>query len=510
MNKKTISCPNPDCGFPLPPDAKFCSECGTDIGGNPTEEKTEKDRPTSRAAATEIPPLEFKPSAERLTGQSSCLDLDVLYNVSQVFLEEVSFPFEFKFIPREDGITDVCIELEARGISGLIYRAPEKEFISGEEYSAEVEFRPPPGKHGIIPFTIFFGYQKNNQDRWYVAHHRHRIYRQNEPARKALLETLNVNIDNSIAVDNAGNAVDINVAREQRDNQLGKLLQELGGAPAKNLEDISLPPVYEALPLRECRPRHPVRLIKVQSVLASPPREAITDRLTLKIGPDRLLHLLDIPIIHLGRHRACDIVIRLMDEDVQAIPEKNLRISRFHCHIINEKGECRLVDLGINRRENSQKPSTHGVYLDHSRVPPGGALPLPLNKKFTVALAGDQVSDPTVFGFEGQIATCGAMGECRISLHEQCRPHEPANMILQRSDTIPETFVILWRLLALENLDDEVLRDSGDTYFFRHRGAFAYRRGAVASAQWGWLVPGKKISEFGGEIEVLPYTQFGS
>ena len=524
-------CPGDGCGFPIQPGEIFCPNCGREAAAGEPESgpATDKDRNTPVVQASggegdaaepemveECGGMETAEPAEekvflttpaRSGKKSRCPDFEVYYNVNRVFLEETYSPFELKLIPRAEGITCVSIEVEARGIARQSYTAPEAEFIPGEAYEAGIEFRLARGCHGIIPFTFFLGYRKDDADHWFVAHTKHTVHRQNEPARK-ILDSLQINVNSSVAIDNRGNAVDVNVSRRESEKLEG-ITRALAGQPAKTIQDIDIPASYELISLRKCRPRRSLVTDHFR-LSASPPPQAITNRLTIGLKGRQFIHLLDLPAVQLGKHRLCDIVTRRMTPEGETAGLVNSRLSRFHCRIVFEGGWGRVLDLAADPRGKTARPSTNGVFLDGHRVEPGRGSDLPRGRNFILSLAGADGSGDSAFGLVGRIFTCRTMGRCRGELHDPCREDEPACLFLKRTDGLPEIFIVLRRFCALAVLDSPIPPEWREVCLFRARGAFGWLLRNANPPRHGWLAEGRNLTELAPPGQVRGYRQFGA
>jgi hypothetical protein len=266
---------------------------------------------------------------------------------------------------------------------------------------------------------------------------------------------------------------------------------------AEELRQLKIPKVWNRLCLADQGEPQPPEI-------GEPPLSARQGRLTLEAADGRLLHLIHAQgRVHVGRNRRCDIVTWFMTPDgSERLDDRSANISKFHCRLEEAAGKWMVCD------GNGERRSTCGTFLNGSEVPATGGRALPMDEPFTLWLAGRKPDDPKVFRFEGRLWTCAALGRCKMALHRECKPLEPACLILKRTDGIPETFLLLWRFCPVEAIDESMTEKLGMDCIFRHRNAYAVCAGKDEKA-YAWLVPGAHAGQADSGVEVSLYRQFG-
>jgi len=460
--------------------ATFCENCGCDLAEDLAE--TEANPPAPRKApAREEPghiekPREKSRSDASLKLTSHCPDLDVRYNVNRIFVEGLVLPFEFRVTPGVEGITDLCLEIEARKGHKISEHPPEYP-VRGEEIHVPVAFQSPAGLHGKVPFRIYVGYKRNGTPHWFTATNSHKVFRAREKAQK-VIDTLVLDLKNEAAQGHAG---DIQI--HQRIDNL-EALRPREDNPAADLKNVDLPPAWAPLNLRRCRrklDREAPGLRK--QALPAPPDAARQSGVTLSIGDCRV-HFLAESKVTLGRSRDCDVVTRITRSDGREPRDPNLRIGRYHCRIEMDRRTCKVVDRAWYPDKKEDRTSTCGIFVDNHRVSPGGQT-FPANQKCTLSLTGPDARDKNTFGFEITCMTCAFVCNTLSPCFERDDPAALACVSMKRCDSVKERIVLLRSCCRLSTLDAAW----GDVLIRRLDGAFS----AQTPAGHEWLTPGRMV-----------------
>ncbi len=436
-----------------------------------------------------------KEAIEKLKG--GCPDLQIEYNANAVFLQGNSCPFLFRVKPLSKNIESISIYIDAEEvITAPLCVETEEELESGVEIdNICINFKPV-GAQGRIGFKLYFSYEKDGEEFWYIERKDHWIFPADESIGK-VAETLNLKIENIAkdVADQGGVSVNLN---------------ELIRRPAENLIAVlqNYEPRWEELNLRKCR-KKPVRVSKLASLpkhflsgISSSPPSIKKLKITLFHGNFRT-HLISGNTLKLGKNRRWnDIVARNLDPEerwtIDELKRRNKPISRGHCEIIYE-GSCISIRNGQDYPGEGLHEPAAGTFLQNKRIT--GKKQLPANCDFELSLGG--VSGRGGFGvlaFNCRVYTYDA-------LMEHCHgfafnPDDPVCMVLNRVDDIPEKYVLIFRLCSLKDIFPGYQGD-GCVYMDTDN------LGMLVEGETRSLLPGRDILINGKTIEISTYRQFG-
>ena len=233
--------------------------------------------------------------------------------------------------------------------------------------------------------------------------------------------------------------------------------------------------------------------------VSQPPVEALTDRLTLEVE-GRLVHLVSGMRVTMGRHRSNRIATRVFEPDGPVMSQQSLRISKFHCTVEMEDDVFVIRDGGMDA-SGMFSPSSGGVFFNGSVV--NGSLRVPavkLPRQTSLGLAGS-LSEPF---FKLAVSSCrfdpSQCSRCEDRIAAWCRRGRVPALVLNRTDHVQETFVLLWSCLDL----GQVVPSLQGLTVRHERGGYAWR----SVHDTGWLKPGR-YQVVGTEIRVKPFQQYG-
>lgn len=536
--------PCPECGCPVGPDERFCQcgwerEEGEERGAKSEERQEERgvwsdENDPSKAGAmsllysgaaaqpgppdpqphsgcdtgsdTPSPPalrssLFAPPSAQQTTNHESqttlpsdCDDFRLEYNQARIFLVGSVSSFNFRLTPvGEDAkkIREIELHVESPGYlpDPLVKPSHSPRLQKGRFVGINLNMVPE--QDGIdIGGEVYLRYRKGTRRLAFCATFEWDTYPPSVAADK-VVENLSVRIGNvSATADRAGDAP---VILRFLDN-----IRSSGRySKAEELRQLKIPKVWNSLCLADQGEPQPPEI-------GEPPLSARQGRLTLEAPDGHLLHLIHTQgRVHVGRNRRCDIVTWFMTTDgSERLEDRSENISKYHCRLEKAAGKWMVCD------GNGERSSSYGTFLNGSEVPATGGRALPMDEPFTLWLAGRKPNDPKVFRFEGRLWTCAALGRCKMALHRECKPLEPACLILKRTDGIPETFLLLWRFCPVEAIDESMKDTLGMACIFRHRNAYAVSEGRDEKA-YAWLIPGAHAGAADSGVEVGLFRQFG-
>jgi hypothetical protein len=415
-------------------------------------------------------------------------DLRIEYNIARIFVEGLIVPFDFRITPLVDGIEDVTIEIEI-GEAHPLAECPPEVWARGEPIEIAVRYQAPEGVVGLVPFRIYIGHAKGGQQVWRTFTPKHQVYRKRERV-AGVIHSINVDFSRTVNVDRS-HAWDIHESDQIADFKNAiNALHERGDNPAADFEHIALPPVWGAVTLRKCRRR-------VGPPQRTPPPASRVAALTLETA-GRLLHVIAGDELTVGRHRACTIVARLFDHEGQ-FAEESRWVSKSHCCIQRSGDRCMLVNESIDLETRARLPvPNNGTAIDGAVVSYGNTVELPVDRVFKLALARKGLGQPFVFTFQARIWTCGTLAATSPKCGCRRTPSELACLVLERTDGIPESFLVLWQFCPVRF----VAPAFGDFCICREKGAFAIKYGARCE----WLMPGMRTL---GNVAVRKFSQWG-
>jgi len=489
------------CGWPLGPEARFCENCLKEI--NTTSEisdlaTTVADETVSDSVPEQLTQSDPLPLSDPLpipsiftavlsdtASGTHCPHLNVLYNTCRVFVEGITAPFEFRVTPKSDNLSELCIEIR-RSDNLIEHYEPEWDLVKNHEMHIPIAFCAPTGIHGIEVFDIYIGYKIGNDQYWYLAKKKHKIFRAQDKAGSVIKE-INIQFSNALTQGHAGDA------RINQQIGLDKVIQP--DDPAKDFEHIDLPPRWEPLLLSKCHYKPAKSAANLHATIQMPPPpEALRQRLTLR-GDNLYLHLLADTEIQLGRNRNCDIVTRHPDNQ----HEVNKKISRYHCRLEMRNNHCVLIDKGWDSEKKAFRHSTGGTYINNKKNPEGKSVEMTPDAHAVISLGDSPANDPNVFALDVHLWTCGRMETGMISCQGKCEPHDLACLTLHRHGEVAELFVLLWKHFSLSKFDSRFC----NICVCRRDNAFLMQ----SNNHCQWLTTGATLHLPNGIVKVEEYNQ---
>jgi hypothetical protein len=392
-----------------------------------------------------------------------------------------------RLTPLAEGVEHIRVWLKPNGISQVVehpfnWQNPKLGVSRG------INLPIHPTSHGAFSAAVYFGLTKDGNTHMYETEVCLVVYPAGSST-KQIAEKITFTINNDIK---AGHAADIRVHQDAAE-AMGKLVQT---GQAHSIEELlnllhSKPPAFHRLSLYESA-------WNLDNTLPPPPPAALATRMTVSVG-NRLAHLIAGSRVTLGKNRANQIVTRLFEPSGEALPERNARISKFHCTLEFAEGQC-VVHDGVRTESGMMQASSCGVFWQGRAVKGSerfSADHFPATA--TLGLAG-VVADACDFGLKAQscffdTARCAS---CRGNDGQLCHRGKTPVVILRRRDAVPEVYALMWSCLDLGN----VLPECAGVTVCHERGAFAWRSAGAS----GWLVPGARV---GAGIEVKEFKQYG-
>ncbi|MEI6515087.1 MAG: FHA domain-containing protein [bacterium] len=502
MNDGSSCCPK--CNWPLDgAGACFCPNCGGDLASAPASPAEDKAGGTLRAppdaarrSASTGGGLDYRGNDTHgsvISGDLDGLDLEILYNVSRLFVEGLEMPFQFRITPLRGDVADLCIEIRRRQTvpRGEILVARDEPAwicVQGKTMDNPVGFRPEPGSAGHVTFDIYIGYQSAGVRKWFTARKTHTIFQPKAQADSVVRE-LNIQFHNELSQGHAGDA---------QVHQTLHGIENLIHAKKDYVEDfrgVDVPELWVRLPLARCQYKP---MTGERTGMGQPPAAAVQSRISLR-GDSGTVHLLSGSRLTLGRNRENDLMTRVTLADGTAPAKPNERISRYHGQIQLHDNRCTLVDKGWDPVAKVSKPSAMGLMLDNQVVPRGQSVNLPLDRAFTITLAPAGQQQDDVYVLNGRVWTCGAIGGgagCR----KLYPAHEPAGLVLQARDKPQEAYVLLWAYLPLSR----IFSHWGEGCICRAGDAFMLG----ADGRCEWLIPGHTVPVAPGKsMKIMNYRE---
>ncbi|MEI7899121.1 MAG: FHA domain-containing protein [bacterium] len=395
----------------------------------------------------------------------------------------------FRLTPLVEGVQHVRVWLKPNGISQVVehpFNWPNPKLGVPRGINLPVH----PMNHGAFSASVYFGLTKDGKTTTYETEVCLFVYPA-DCSTKQVADNITFNINNDIK---AGHAADIRVHQDAAE-AVSKLVKN---GQAHSIEELlnllhSKPPAFHRLSLFESGwvLHHP---------LPAAPAAATAERVTLRVG-NRIAHLIAGSRVTLGKNRANQIVTRLFEPDGEALPERNARISKFHCTLEYADGQC-IVHDGVRTENGVMQASACGVFWQGRAVK--GSERFPADRFPAVAALGlAGTADAYDFGLTAhgcffdtaRCAACGGRDE------KMCHRGKTPAVILRRRDAVSEVYAVMWSCLDLGN----ILPGCEGVTVCHERGAFAWRAEGAA----GWLVPGTRIGAGGVQIEVKTFSQYG-
>jgi hypothetical protein len=461
MNAKSFPCSR--CGWPMQPGDACCSHCGSWLASVPaaeagtaedqanpppppelgqTDEATQLGPNTGNLIRTEVLADLERPAASSSSlggGQeqsSDCVDLEVRYNNSCVFVLNMQSTFDFEIRPRIDGLRGLFVEVRQSG-QVLARETPQMLVRRGSCLSFGLNYMPRNTHAGKVSFEIRVGYRKDQRHRLYAAYRTHTIYSGKEDPRQ-VCESLVVEVKNNIQQGHAG---DMRV--DQSFSGLREALRERNtiSLDREFLQLINARPFWTVLSLAECAEDSSGGTSFLRR--AQPPQHLI-----LRGTDGRNMHLLTMPAARIGRAKDCEIVARVFSASGRQLDQESLRISRYHACLEWQGTRCQILDRGFYADEKKWRPSSTGVRVDGERIPSGREFTFAPGRTHRITLSEPAGGSSPTFELEARLWLAEDMPALRPGCPDQrASPDAPACLILRRVHGPSETFVLL-RLAA--------------------------------------------------------------
>lgn len=475
MQQQTVICPSCDC----PVDAEaFCEFCGAALTA--ASDAAAESFAECETSCSEIAPAQdvkaslavFSSTAGE-TENGVSLPVQCFYNESIILVEGMSSAFNIKVCCGGKGIENLRLTLHTQSLAGgeTIRRHLDAHILApGEVREVPLGFRPPEGMYGIQPFHWTLAFRLDGKRFVYEGDTQQTIFPKDQPPEN-IISNVVYNIENK------GHANDLKLSeaatffedlQSSRPPSVYKLLEQAASAPS----------AWVAFRFHE----------GVAGVeLIPPPPKAIADRLTL-LALECRYHLLAGDCVTIGKNRDNMLVARLFNEEGIATKAQNAKISRFHCKFLRINGKCIVVDRGMRPGNGVEKASVWGVFLENMRIPSGGEAVLPVNRTFSLSLAGDSYDKINALHFTGE-------------LFQAKDSSQPDALILRRVDHVPEAWVVLWNRIPVNKL----MQGSGSGEFQRAEQAFCL----FCNDSTEWLEAGKGVCVDDTHFEIKPLKQWG-
>lgn len=443
------------------------------------------------------------PLAEFFT---ACADFEVDYDVGRVFVEGYFFPFQLRLRPVRDGIEGLFVEIRREDVV-INCKRPAAILSRGQRLTVPIPYRPTTGIAGKIWYEIYIGYQVDGESKVYMAQQDHQVF----PARanaQSVLTTLKVEYHNHMQMGHAG---DMQVDQRLRD--LEALRPRADDSAEAVIKQLDRNPIWKPLSLLPCRYSKPGAVQAcARPSPESMPSAARCDRLVLQAGGKSVFLYADQRVtlgrgsLSASRSDNADIITRIRLANGRENPTLirgpdgkmypiSICISRFHGQIEADHRECRVLDQAWYPKDHRIQPSGPGTYLDGVRIQPrGGTVRLPVDKPFSLTLAGPAVSEEGVFGFAGLLYSAGrVLGLCKACACEG-NPGELAGLVLKDQLCELETWACVWEALPLAALDPS----------WGPGGICRWGEGFLARIdhRCEWLVPGRPLTLPGATLQV--------
>lgn len=488
------------CGTPMDEGEMFCPQCGTkqtesairdtgcemrdgqgsgvrDQASEISDHDSRSEYPEVRSSPTPItdnpkPITEslFAPDTRHspLATPSECEDLTIYFNTARVLMEDASFPFEFRVLPKHDGLDHLKITVSSQQgtrSAGSLRRSLK----IGKERDLSVDVPIPAGRRGMLTFDIAVEYRKDGQLCRYECIWRSEVY----PREAQCIQNLVIDIKQTQG--HAGDIGNVNMSGIEQLAQNGNWREVLS-------ELSKILPKWKELALEECGNFNSVCSFDCRGLLADPPSEAKQQKLTLETGGKKI-HLISGDRIQLGRSREADLVTRIFDEVGNMPREENLYVSKAHCGLVRSGSSVKLQDGSLATGETKGKTWLNGT-------PVRGGQELPSGTGFVISF-GQPAAMGRVFTLKGRL----------LLKRRSDGSSEPTGVLLERSDHVQECWLIVYDRVALKCLGS----DWDGWCVARHKDGFCFGRETACK----WLIPGSREFADARMVEVREFKQFG-
>ena len=436
--------------------------------------------------------------AETGDEDSECGDLTLELDESVILVKNMRSTFKVQLKIGDSKLENVSLKVypvdDLSPDASQTYHFPGRKsrLKAGMVKTAHIPFTP--DFFGQNAFRIRVDYARNGQKFSFESDEtQHMVYKEDDTPTQVINQV-------KTHVENKGHAADVPVEntlsyyedlQNSKSLNINSVLQEADKAPAAwiplplyNAEDVYHPP---AVP---------------------PEEEAFTDKLSL-MTPSLRVHLIAGEIVTMGRKRregeqnqaSNDIILRAFDKNGQATRELNQKLSKYHCHIRRDVNGCYLRDEGCTP-DGVTKKNIWGTYLDGKSPKDHGPVQFPAGRKFHLCFC-DPEPENAPLAMEGYTYNCDLQSQNICPFTESgCGENTPAAVTLQRTDAVPEIYVLLWGYLNLGNVTEELK----DLHIWRCREAFAYNLG---ENQKGWLVADSELSLPGDrKVKIEKFNQW--
>ncbi len=488
------------CGMFLEEDDPFCSGCGHDqrtdiepavidpLGVSIDPKRSVDNLPEKNSASGSV-----HLQSERFNSSNSeCEDLKLFSNDWTLLLEGKQTVFDFRVEPQMDGLSQFAVTVESG--CGFHATAAKRKLEKGRPFTLNAGgLVPSTDAAGLNVFDLSVSYQKEGRPFSYCASFTQHIH------------STQVDSVKNIHIEVKGHANDLNLndpgdellhigtiqqghATDRQIKTIQKMV-ESGKWNSLQSELSKLPPIWKDISLEEDEIDHALcDAFRDLSALPPPPAAARRNRITLE-SDGRKIHLLSGDTIQLGRQRSnaagqdvCDIVTRLFDATGTMPREENLYISKEHCYIVKTGTTVKIHDGVQGSGELKYKTWVNGVFLDQSMLLPAGAA--------TVCFGNPHDTEKRL-----SITT-------RLILQKRIDgTSEPAGILLNRTDGIPECWLIVYGDLPLKHLGAEW----AGWCLTRHQGGFCFGRGDAPQ----WLKTGEQIFAESRAVVVNEFAPWG-
>ena len=456
-------------------------------------------RPASAASAkvaavsdnAELPPEPIVEAPDAPVADE-CADFKVEYDAGRIFVEGISFPFNFRLLPLRDDFDDLFIEIRRQTGERVGRDDPEEYVGKGRRLDISIPYRPTTGINGKIVFNLYVGYSAGGEKRVYMARQAHRVFPAKEKA-QSIINALTLEYHTTI---NQANAADIQVGQRLKDLET---LHPHGCDSAEEIiKRLDFDPMWKPLALRRCKYNH--HGVAAREA-APPPMPAAAKAAALRLETrTRTVVVLSDSRAVVGRARNCDVCARIHGPGGEEDRGANQCLSRFHCQIEAGGRDCVVVDKVWYPDLNKAKESGRGTFIDGVRIhPSGGSAKLPVDRPFVLALGGPSEKEYGAYAFSGRLHTAARVrGECGGCACAE-DPQAVSGLVLQARENERDAWACIWQALPLAALDPAW----GPGCLCRNGEGFLVR----VENRCEWLVPGRPLNLPGLTLRVEKFEK---